>query len=111
MINQIDSGATIEYTNGTGSTISGGALVVIGKMVGVAVVDIIDGATGILVIKGKFNLTKKTAGDDITQGAVLVYDSGVEMASAGSTLDAIIVGRAAKAAGTAATTVDVTLGL
>jgi len=111
MINQIDSGATIEYTNATGSDIASGAIVVIGKMVGIAVADIANGASGILSIKGKYNLAKKTTGDDITIGAVLQYDSGVEMVSAGATLDTVIVGRCAVAAGTAATTVDVTLGL
>lgn len=111
MKNQIDSGTVINYANASGSTISGGDVVVIGKMVGIAVVDIADGENGAVALKGKYTLDKKTTGDDITAGAVLKYDSGVEMVSAGATFDTVIVGRAAQAAGTAATTVEVILGL
>ena len=111
MINQVNSGEVVMYTNATGSDISSGAIVVMGKVCGIAINDIANGTSGAVAIKGCFRLTKKTAGDNIAQGTVLKYNSGVEAASAGATLDTVIVGRAAAAAGTAATTVDVILGL
>lgn len=111
MINQIDSGVVVSYTNATGSDIAAGAVVVMGKMCGIAIVDIANGATGNVSIKGKYKLTKKTATDVIAQGTVLVYDAGVEAASAASTLDAVIVGHAGAASSSASTTVDAILGL
>jgi len=111
MKNQIDSGVVVSYTNGTGNDIAAGALVIMGKMAGVAVNDIANGATGAVSVKGKYQLTKKTATDVITQGTVLVYDSGVEAASAGTTLTAVVVGHAAAASSSAVATVDVILGL
>lgn len=111
MINQVNSGEVIMYTNGTGSTITAGTVIAIGKICGIAINDIANGSAGAVSLKGCYTLTKKTAGDDISQGTVLKYNSGVEAASAGSTLDTVIVGRAAADAGTAATTVDVILGL
>lgn len=111
MINQVNSGEVVMYSN-SGSAISAGDIVVMGKICGIAINDI-PATTGVgaVAIKGCFRLTKKTASDVIAQGTVLVYDSGVEAASAASTLDAVIVGHAAAAAGTASTTVDAILGL
>ena len=63
MKNQIDSGVVVSYTNGTGNDIAAGALVIMGKMAGVAVNDIANGATGAVSVKGKYQLTKKTATD------------------------------------------------
>ena len=111
MINQIDSGATIVYANASGSTISAGDIVVFGKMIGIAVADILNGAEGVLSVDGKYQLTKKTATDELAQGTVLVYDSGVKAATAASTLDAVIVGRVAGASANGDTTVDTILGL
>lgn len=111
MINQVNSGEVVMYSN-SGSAISAGDIVVMGKVCGIAINDIAaTTGVGAVAIKGCFRLTKKTAGDNIAQGTVLKYNSGVEAVSAAATLDAVIVGRAAAAAGTAATTVDVILGL
>jgi len=111
MINQVNSGEVIMYTNSTGSTITAGTVIAIGKICGIAINDIANLATGAVSLKGCYTLTKKTATDVIPQGTVLVYDSGVEAASAASTLDAVIVGHAAAASSSASTTVDAILGL
>ena len=111
MINQVSSGAVVNYTNATGSDIAAGALVTMGKICGIAIVDIANEASGAVSLEGVFTLTKKTATDVIAQGTVLINNSGVVAASAGTTLDAVIVGRAAAASSSAVTTVDVKLGL
>lgn len=64
----------MDYTNG-GSAISSGDVVVVGSMVGVALVDIASGATGAVRFTGVFKLAKKN-GDTITQGAPLYWDAG-----------------------------------
>ena len=109
--NQINEGTIVSYTNATGSDIAANAVVVMGKMVGIALNDIANGASGAVAVKGSFQVSKKTATDVIAQGTVLVYDSGVEAASAGTTLDGVVVGHAAAASSSAVTTVDVILGL
>lgn len=111
MKNQVNRGEVLMYANSIGSTITAGSLVVMGKICGVAINDIPNLTSGAVSIKGCFTLDKKTAGDVITQGTVLVYDSGVEAASAGTTLTAVVVGHAAAASSSAVTTVDVILGL
>ncbi len=109
MNNAISKGNVIEYTNSTGSKINSGAVVAIGKFCGVAVTDIANGATGAVAVEGIFKVTKKTKTDVINLGDHLVYSSGVKVASAASTLDAVTVGYAVKAS--AATDEDVVVKL
>lgn len=111
MLNQVHSGAVVNYTNATGSDIAAGALVTMGKICGIAINDIANGASGAVSLEGVFRLTKKTAADAIALGTILINNSGVTAASAGTTLDAVIVGRAAATSISGATTVDVKLGL
>jgi predicted RecA/RadA family phage recombinase len=99
------------YPNSTGSTITAGSVIAIGKICGIAINDIPNLTSGAVSLKGCYRLTKKTGTDVIAQGTVLVYDAGVEAATAASTLDAVIVGRAAAASSSASTTVDAILGL
>jgi len=55
------TGKRIRWTNGTGSTVSSGDIVVIGSVVGVAIVDIADGSSGIVEVEGDHALTATTA--------------------------------------------------
>jgi predicted RecA/RadA family phage recombinase len=60
MQNFVQPGEKITYTNGTGSAITSGSPVVIGSLVGVAMGDIADGATGEVLLEGVVELTKTT---------------------------------------------------
>lgn len=88
MTNKYQDGDKLDYTNSSGSTIAGGALVVISpSLVGVAHDDIPDGETGVLHIKGVFTLTKKST-DTIDYGQPVYWDATpgeiTETASAGT---------------------------
>lgn len=100
-------GVHLPYTNGTGSAIASGAVVIMGKIVGVALGTIADGATGQIRTEGVFELTKKaslaiSAGDvvywDATPGEVTKTDA-----------DGVFIGYAIKAAAGSATKVEVKL--
>jgi predicted RecA/RadA family phage recombinase len=69
----VQKGETLNYTNGSGATIASGAMVLVGSRLGVAVSDIADGATGVLVMAGVHALPKATGA--ITQGAKVYYDA------------------------------------
>jgi predicted RecA/RadA family phage recombinase len=75
-------GSTIEWTNG-GTAVSSGDVVIVGDLVGIAAVDIANGATGTVHIEGVFEVACN-ASDTITQGMLLDWD-----ASAGEFVDAI----------------------
>lgn len=112
MKNYIQEGNVIEYTNGTGSDISSGDVVPIGKFCGVAVVDIPNGATGAVSIEGVFDLTKKTSTDTMAVGDAIGYDSGVVKVagSVGVTIGKdVMVGYAIQASSSASSTVRVKL--
>ena len=114
MINAISLGNVIEYSNQTGSKITSSSVVVIGKLVGVAVADIENGAVGAVAIKGNFSLPKKTKSEVLAAGDVLIYDSGITKAdgTSGALLGKdIIVGVASKASAATDDNVDVLLGL
>ena len=112
MKNQIDAGLTVNYTNATGADIKAGAVVPMGLLCGIAIVDIDNGASGEVSLSGTYRLAKKTATDAILQGDILVADSGPKKISAGTTIvDAVVIGRAMAASNSATTTVDVKLGL
>lgn len=110
MVNIINDGNVIQFTNSTGSKISSGAVVVIGKFCGVAMTDIENGATGSVSVKGQFILPKKTKTDVIAVGDQLVYDSGIKVISAATTLPIVRVGYATKASTATEETVNVLLG-
>lgn len=63
----IQPGKTMPYTNSSGSAIAAGDPVDLGGMVGIALGDIADGATGNLAICEVWEMTK-TAAVAITQG-------------------------------------------
>lgn len=71
--NFVQPGEVIDWTNGTGSTKTTGSVVAIGQMLGVALGDIANGATGSVAIRGVFNVPK-VSGAVIAAGESLVWD-------------------------------------
>ena len=69
--NYIQPGEVIDFT--AGSTIASGAVVAIGQMLGVALGDIANGATGSVQIQGVFEVPK-VSGAVIAAGESLVWD-------------------------------------
>jgi predicted RecA/RadA family phage recombinase len=74
MKNFIQCGDTINWTNSTGSAVASGDVVVVGSLVGIALVDIADTATGTLQIEGVFQVAK-TTGTAYAQGDELFWDT------------------------------------
>lgn len=104
--NFIQPGDIMDYTNG-GSAITSGSPVVVGSMVGVALVDIANGATGSVQFTGVFRVAKK-ADDVVTQGAPIYWDAGNEEATVTET-DNALMGVAWTAQAGSDTEVDVKL--
>ncbi|KJS36674.1 MAG: hypothetical protein VR70_13805 [Rhodospirillaceae bacterium BRH_c57] len=73
MKNFVQKGEAVAYTNGTGAAIASGDAVVIGGQIGVAAVDIADGATGTVSMEGVYSLPK-TAGAAIALGDAAIWD-------------------------------------
>lgn len=71
--NYIQEGKTVTWTNGTGSAVAAGDLVVIGVRVGVAKVDIAAGASGAVAMEGVFEVPKEAA-LAVSQGDLLYCD-------------------------------------
>lgn len=110
--NFIAEGDVITWTNGTGSAVVSGQVVKAGQWLGVAAVDIANGASGSVHLCGVFELPKKSSAV-ITQGMALLwdvsagnFDVGTATPAAGDVSGAAI---AYEAAGNGATTVKVHL--
>ena len=71
--NYVSDGGVILYSN-SGSAISSGDVVVVGEQIGVALVDIANGATGSVQIDGVFSLPK-VSGAVIAQGESVIWDA------------------------------------
>lgn len=107
--NYVSAGDVIQFT--AGADISSGDVVVIGKILGVALQDIANGATGSVAIRGRFNCPKVSAAV-IAQGESLTWDvsagafddSAATPASGDVTLAPAV---AAEAAGNGVTDLDV----
>ena len=69
--NFVQEGSVIQYT--AGADISSGAVVKIGNILGVALGDIANGATGSVAIRGVFTVAKVSAAV-IAQGESLTWD-------------------------------------
>lgn len=67
-------GEVVDYANDTGSDIAAGAVVIMGILLGVALVDIADGESGAVAIEGVFELAK-TAGTAWVEGNALDWDA------------------------------------
>jgi len=72
MKNYINEGTTLKYT--ASANITSGTAVLVGTKIGVAVADIANGATGILMMDGVFELPKASS-DTVAQGAALYWDN------------------------------------
>lgn len=71
--NYLKPGNIIDWTNGTGTAVVSGQVVVIGQLLGVALVDIANGATGSVAIEGVFSVPKVSAAV-IAAGENLTWD-------------------------------------
>lgn len=72
--NKVQDGKTINHSNSSGSAISAGDPVVIGQQIGVAAVDIADGASGECSMEGVFTLPKVSAAV-IAKGEEVIWDA------------------------------------
>lgn len=107
MKNYVQKGERLQYANASGSTITSGSPVLVGKRVGIAVADIPTATTGILAMCGVFSVTKVTT-DVIAQGVVLYWDDTAKKMTVTVGTNTI-AGYAQAAAGNGATTVDIML--
>jgi predicted RecA/RadA family phage recombinase len=71
--NHVQPGKVLDFVNGTGNAIASGSVVAAGNVLGVALVDIPDGATGSVAIDGVFRVPR-VSGAVIAQGESLVWD-------------------------------------
>lgn len=105
--NYVQEGDVINYTNASGSTITSGSGVLVGAWLGVALADIANTKTGSVQIANVFTLPKLGT-DTVAQGAALYWDNTnkrLTTTASGNTL----AGRAAAAAGSGVTTVQIRL--
>lgn len=114
--NKICKGDRMDYTNSSGATISSGAPVLVGKFLGVALVTMLDGESGVLDLEGVYEI-RKAETTAITLGADLYWDadgkpqggsSGQGCLTTTST-DNVYAGKAFAAAASTATTVKIKL--
>lgn len=99
------SGDVLDHT--PSSAVSSGQVLVLGKRVGVALGDIAANATGAVRVRGVFVLAKKST-DDMAQGALLYWDAVAGNLTTTTTSNTL-AGFAATAAGSGATTVEISL--
>ncbi|WP_421921599.1 capsid cement protein [Marinobacter salarius] len=74
--NYSQKGEVIDFTNGTGSDIASGEVVVVGNLVGVAITDIADTEIGAVGIEGVWELPKVSAAV-IGAGETVNWDDSV----------------------------------
>lgn len=115
MKNLISTGSRIQWTNGTGSGVASGDIVVVGALVCVACVDIADGSSGELATSGVFEVPKTagSSGHAIGQGEAVMYDASAAKIdnkdASPATGDVTLFAVAFEAAITTATTVKIIL--
>ena len=101
----VQSGDVLDHT--PGSAVANGRMVVIGARVGIALTAIAANTTGPLAVEGVFTYAKLST-DVMAQGALVYYDAAndrLTTTASGNTL----AGFAATAAGSGASTVNVSL--
>jgi len=74
MNNYQQPGDIREWTNGTGSAVSSGDVVVVGDQIGIAAVDIANGAVGNVYFSGVFNNIPKVTAAVIADGENVIWD-------------------------------------
>lgn len=73
--NFVQDGDVIQWTNGTSADVASGQMVRVGTgTLGVALVDIADGATGSVAIEGVFSGIPKVSAAVFVQGEKLIWD-------------------------------------
>ncbi len=70
----VQPGEVIDWVNNSGSAKTSGSVVAMGNILGVALVDIANGATGAVGIRGVYNVAK-ASGAVIAQGESLLWDA------------------------------------
>lgn len=112
--NEVNSGQVVTWTNGTGSAVSSGDIVVVGQVLGVCMVDIANGSTGAVKISGVRVTAPKVSAAVIAQGESLTWDVSAgafdDNAATPATGDVTLAPAiAAEAAGNGVTSFDVIL--
>lgn len=105
--NFIQPGVNLDYTNESGADITSGSPVFAGKIKGIALGDIAEDATGVIITQGVFELTKKAA-LAVAAGDALYWDATPgEITKTGA--DGTFIGYAAKSELAGSATVQVLL--
>lgn len=107
MKNFVQEGDRLQFTNGTGATLTSGSMALVSKRVGVAVADIANAAVGILAMEGVFTIPKLST-DVVAQGDLLYWDNTnkrLTTTASGNTQ----AGYAQAAAGNGVATVDIVI--
>lgn len=73
--NQVCDGNVIQWTNGSGSDVAAGGVAIVKHCVGVALVDIANGATGAVALEGVFSGIPKVTAAVFVQGEKLIWDT------------------------------------
>jgi len=73
--NQVCDGNVIQWTNGSGSDVAAGGVAIVKHCVGVALVDIANGATGAVALDGVFSGIPKVTAAVFVQGEKLIWDT------------------------------------
>lgn len=110
---QVNTGSVLRWTNGTGSAVTAGTVVVVGTILGIALVNIANTAAGAVAITGRHTVPKVSAAV-IAQGEDLTWDvsAGAFDDNAATPATGDVTGPpavAAEAAGDAITSIDVIL--
>lgn len=72
--NYRQEGDVMQWTNSTGSAVASGDVVKITNMLGIALVDIANGASGSVALKGVFSDVPKVTAAVFTVGEKLIWD-------------------------------------
>ncbi|WP_280190351.1 DUF2190 family protein [Delftia sp. PS-11] len=108
--NHVQPGKVLDYVNTTGELIKSGSVVVVGALLGVALVDIVPGHVGSVAIDGVFALPK-VAGTAVGQGVAVVFKANSKAFTVGGALAAGDVSGAAAVAFIAAAAADTVIAV
>ena len=107
--NYVQPGEQITWTNGTGSAVSSGDVVVVGnQQLGIALGDIASTASGTVALDGVYDLAKNTS-DAVTAAQKLWWDASAGEVINAPAKNAYFIGYATESALAATTTVNVLL--
>lgn len=102
--NYVQEGEVLDYATG-GAAVAGGAVVLIGKRIGVVLKDIAANSTGSATVAGVWNIAK-LATDVVAQGDLLYWDAANSRLTTTAGANTL-AGFAFAAAGNGATTVQI----